>query len=79
MNLEDITLNEKSQSPKDKYCMILLTGKVEISHTHRIKEQHRDFPGSPVIKILPSSAGRGGGMGSIPGQGAKIPICLMAK
>ena len=37
--------------------MILPTGKVEISHTHRIKEQHRDFPGSPVVKILLSSAG----------------------
>ena len=30
----------------------------------------RDFPGSPVVKTLPSNAG---GEGSIPGQGAKIP------
>ena len=29
----------------------------------------RDFPGGPVVKILSSSAK---GMGSIPGQGAKI-------
>ena len=28
-----------------------------------------DFPGGPVIKTLPSNAG---GVGSIPGQGAKI-------
>ena len=28
-----------------------------------------DFPGSPVVKTLPSNAG---GVGSIPGQGAKI-------
>ena len=73
MNLEGIILNEKSQSQKDKYCMILLTGKIKISQTHRIKG---DFPGSPVVKTLPSSAG---GVSSIPGRGAKIPICLMAK
>ena len=30
----------------------------------------RDFPGRPVIKTLPSNAG---GVGSIPGQEAKIP------
>ena len=29
-----------------------------------------DFPGSPVVKTSPSNAG---GMGLIPGQGAKIP------
>ena len=29
-----------------------------------------DFPGSPMIQTLPSSAG---GAGSIPGWGAKIP------
>ena len=29
-----------------------------------------DFPGGPVVKTLPSSAG---GVGLIPGQGAKIP------
>ena len=29
-----------------------------------------DFPGSPVVKTLPSN---GGGAGSNPGQGAKIP------
>ena len=28
-----------------------------------------DFPGGPVVKTLPSSAG---GVGSIPSQGAKI-------
>ena len=29
-----------------------------------------DFPGSPVVKTLPSNAGA---VGSIPGRGAKIP------
>ena len=29
-----------------------------------------DFPGGPVVGTLPSSAG---GVGSIPGQGARIP------
>ena len=29
-----------------------------------------DFPGGPVVKNLPSNAGD---MGSIPGQGTKIP------
>ena len=32
--------------------------------------QARDFPGSPVVKTPLSNAG---GMGSIPGQGARIP------
>ena len=30
-----------------------------------------DFPGGPVVKILPSNAE---GVGSIPGRGTKIPI-----
>ena len=30
----------------------------------------RDFPGGPVVKTLPSNAG---GVGSVPGQGAKTP------
>ena len=30
----------------------------------------RDFPGGPVVKNPPSNAGH---MGSIPGQGTKIP------
>ena len=33
-------------------------------------QQLRDFPGSPVVKNPPSSAGDGG---SIPGQGTKTP------
>ena len=33
----------------------------------------RDFPGSPVVKTLPSNAG---GMGSIPGWGDKIHYAL---
>ena len=35
-----------------------------------------DFPGSPVVKILPSNAG---GEGSLPGQEAKIPHALWPK
>ena len=37
--------------------------------TSSIKEQSRDFPGGPVGKTLPSSAG---GEGSKPGLGATI-------
>ena len=37
---------------------------------------HRDFPGGPVVKILRFNAGD---VGSIPGQGAKIPHALQAK
>ena len=35
-----------------------------------INNRWRDFPGGAVVKTLPSSAG---GVGLIPGQGAKIP------
>ena len=34
------------------------------------KSDNRDFPGGPVVKTSPSNAR---GVGSIPGQGAKIP------
>ena len=34
------------------------------------KKMHRDFPGGPVVKNLPSNAGHAG---SIPSQGTKIP------
>ena len=40
---------------------------------------HSDFPGGLVVKTSPSNAG---GMGSMPGRGAKIPhdpTCLAAK
>ena len=36
----------------------------------------RDLPASPVVKTLPSSAG---GVGSIPGQGAKLTHALRQK
>ena len=39
-------------------------------------ENARGFPGSPVVKTLPSSAGA---MVSIPGQGARIPRTLGPK
>ena len=34
------------------------------------KMSKRDFPGGPVVKTSPSNAG---GVGSIPGWGARIP------
>ena len=36
----------------------------------------RDFPGISVAKTSPSNAG---GVGLIPGRGAKIPTCLVAR
>ena len=39
-------------------------------------KESRDFPGSPVVKTLPSNAG---GAGSILGRGAKIPHCYWPK
>ena len=41
--------------------------------THEIqntKSEHKDFPGSPMVKTSPSNAG---GVYLIPGQEAKIP------
>ena len=35
-----------------------------------------DFPGSPMVKTMPSNAG---GAGSIPGWGIKIPCAMQAK
>ena len=35
-----------------------------------------DFPGGPVVKASPSNAG---GVGLIPGQGAKIPHASWSK
>ena len=40
------------------------------------KQTNRDFPGGPVVKILPSSAV---GEGLSPGSGAKIPHALQPK
>ena len=40
-----------------------------VSGTKEIQETE-DFPGGPVVKNLPSNAGD---LGSIPGQGTKIP------
>ena len=39
-------------------------------------QEGRDFPGGPVVKTLPSKAG---GVGSIPGQGTKIPHASQPK
>ena len=35
MNLEDVMLSERSQTQKDKYCLIPLTGHPWRSHIHR--------------------------------------------
>ena len=45
-------------------------GKTQVENTDQ------DFPGSPVVKTLPSNAG---GAGSIPGQGDKTPHVLRPK
>ena len=43
----------------------------------KVRKPHtRDFSGGPVVKTSPSNAG---GVGSIPGQGAKIPHALQPK
>ena len=41
-----------------------------------MNEHGGDFPGTPVVKTLPSSAG---GAGSIPGREAEIPCALEPK
>ena len=38
-----------------------------------VKKKRQDFPGGPVIKNLPCNEGD---VGSIPGQGTKIPHAL---
>ena len=44
--------------------------------TYRLRDlRNRDFPGSPVVKNLPSTTED---MGLIPGQGTKIPTCYGA-
>ena len=40
-----------------------------------LEMQVRDFPGGPVVKNPPCSAGE---VGLIPGQGTKIPTCCRA-
>ena len=45
--------------------------------TYRLRDlRNRDFPGSPVVKNLPSTTED---MGLIPGQGTKIPTCHLVK
>ena len=39
----------------------------------KTESKDRDFPGGPVVKSLPSSAGD---PGSIPDWGAEIPTCF---
>ena len=40
------------------------------NHKQNEKTAYRDFPGSSVVNTSPTNAG---GVGSIPGRGAKIP------
>ena len=45
----------------------------EGTDTYRFRDlRNRDFPGSPLVKNLPSTTED---MGLIPGQGTKIPPC----
>ena len=41
------------------------------SSSHFPLETHQDFPGGPVVNTLPCNVGEF--VGSIPGQGTKIP------
>ena len=41
-----------------------------------LKLQHRELPGGPVVKTLPSNAGDAG---STPGRGAKTPYASQPK
>ena len=43
---------------------------VVVAFRQKALTENRDFTGGPVVKISPS---RAGGVGSIPGQAAKIP------
>ena len=65
MDPEIIIPSEVSQTEKDKYHMISL-----ILGILKKKKGYRDFPGGPVVKNPPSSAGDAG---SIPGRRNKIP------
>ena len=53
--------------PVIKFCFIPIKIKMGLS---------RDFPGGPAVKTSPSNAE---GVGSIPGQGARIPHALGPK
>ena len=53
-----------------------LKGLGNLKKSSGFKRKGRDFPGGPVVKTLPSSAGR---EGLITGQGAKIPHVLWPK
>ena len=58
-------------------CTAEINKTLQINYTSIIffffLKRPRDFPGSPVVKTLPSNAG---GVGSIPGQGTKIPHAM---
>ena len=52
---------------KSLYCIIF---RRKGKKAHYSERKGRDFPGGPVVKNIPSSAGDGA---SIPGGGTKIP------
>ena len=62
------------------YCSIVIIFEKEVqtmdSRTLGSKQSVGDFPGCPVVKTSPSSAG---GAGSISGRGAKIPHALLPR
>ena len=52
-------------------CLLNSVINVSITKSEKVGSyMHRDFPGGPLIKNPPSNAGD---VGSIPGQGTKIP------
>ena len=51
------------------YSIIVRTMSRKEKNSREQNSISRDFPGGPVVKTLPSSAG---GVGSIPGQEVKI-------
>ena len=55
---------------KDTMHVSRIQGKLREMYYDRSKSCFGDFPGSPVLKTLPSNSG---GVGSVPGWGTKIP------
>ena len=65
---EDVEKREPSYTVGGTYTLSVATVENRMEFPRKIK--NRDFPGGPVVETSPSSAG---GVGSIPGQGARIP------
>ena len=59
-----------------QFCLNLIFLCVRLSWPGKIKNGDQDFPGGPVVKMLPSSAG---GAGLMPGQWSWDPTCFTVK